>query len=201
MNEVRRFKQIQQGDRIVVPYWSSVRLAIAGKEEKFSVHDSEARDLGNQHTVSFVRDTIGDYLTVPREKLPEGLQRRLRVQGSAVSDLGEFAEEVANLFRCEAYTSTIARVQNEQDRVFRSELLAILQDGKSALRAGGIGLEKLVAKLLTTDGYHAVIQAKNRFPDFGDADIEASKDDHLVVVIKTLNSYRACGLWIGSEIA
>jgi restriction system protein len=178
-NEVRRFKGIHEGDRIVVPYWSSVRLAVAGEEERFSAHDGEVRDLGNQHLVSFVRDVSGGYLTVPREQLSEGLQRRLRVRGSTVANLAEFEEEVGRLFHGEAYTSTIARVQNEQEQLFKSKLLAILQDGASALRAGGIGLENLVTELLRADGYVAAVQAKNRFPDIADADIEATRDDHV----------------------
>jgi restriction system protein len=148
----------------------------------FSVHDGETRDLGNQLVVSFVRDTDGDYLTVPREQLSEGLQRRLRVRGNTVADLGEFEEEIGRLFRGEAYTSTIARIQNEQEQLFKRKLLAIIQDGSSALRAGGIGLENLVAELLKADGYVTAIQAKNRFPDIADADIEATKDDHVTSI-------------------
>jgi len=181
-NEIRRFKGIRKDDKIVVPYWSSIRLATASGEEKFSAHDGEIRDLGNQRVVSFLRDVNGDYLTIPREHLSEGLQRRLRVRGSTVADLAEFAEEIARLFEGEAYTSTIYRVQNEQEKVFKTKLLAALQSGKSALRAGGVGLEHLVAELLQADGYVAKIQAKNRFPDMGDADIEAVRDDHVTSV-------------------
>ncbi len=178
-NEIRRFKGIHDGDRIVVPYWSSVRLAIAGGEERYSSDDGESRDLANQHVVSFVSDANGGFLTVPREQLSEGLQRRLRVPGSAVADLGEFREEVKHLFHGEAYTSTIARVQNEQEQLFKCKLLTLVQDGTSALRAGGIGLENLVAELLRADGYIADVQARNRFSDIGDADIEATRDDHV----------------------
>ncbi|KKL86639.1 hypothetical protein LCGC14_1942710 [marine sediment metagenome] len=181
-NEVRRFKGIEEHDRIVVPYWSSVRLAVAGKEERHSAHDGEARDLGNQRIVSFVRDASGGYLTVPRDQLSEGLQRRLRVRGSTVADLSEFEEQVELLFDGEAYLSTIARVQNEQEQLFKSTLLGILRDGTSALRAGGIGLEDLVVELLRADGYEAAVQPKQRFPEIADADIEATRDDHVTSV-------------------
>ncbi len=97
----------------------------------------------------------------------------------SIADLGEFDDEIGRLFQGEAYISTIARVQNEQEKRFKSKLLAILQDGTSALRAGGIGLEALVAELLQADGYVADVQAKNRFPDIADADIVATKDDHV----------------------
>ncbi len=178
-NEIRRFKGIQKGDQIVIPYLSNIRLAVACGEERFSELDGDLQDMANQHVVSFVRDNDGGYLTVPRQQFSEGLQRRLRVPGSAISDLSEFAEEVACLFQDEPYTSTILRVQNEQERGFKEKLLCILQNGTSALCAGGIGMEDLVAELLRADGYIADIQAKNRFPGIADADIEATRDDHI----------------------
>jgi restriction system protein len=181
-NEVRRFKGIEEHDKIVVPYWSSVRLAVAGSKARYSARDGEVRDLGNQHIVSFVPDADDGFLTVPRDQLSEGLQRRLRVRGSIVADLSEFEEEVEHLFHGEAYTSTIARLQNEQQKHFKSKLLTILQDGTSALQAGGIGLEHLVKELLQADGYVAAVQAKNRFPEIADADIEATRDDHITSV-------------------
>ena len=178
-NEVRRFKEIKGGDRIVVPYWSSVVLAIAEGEERFSDQDGESRDLANQHVVSFMRDASGGRVAIPREQLSEGLQRRLRVRGSTVADLREFESEIERLFEGEVYTSTIARIQDGQERDFKRRLLAILQEGRSGLRAGGIGLEYLVRELLEADGYVAAIQPKNRFPDIADADIEATRDDHV----------------------
>lgn len=177
-NEIRRFKGIKKGDKIVIPYWGSVRLAVASGEEKFSVPDMQ-RDLGNQHVVSFIQEGNGDYVTIPREQLSEGLQRRLRVPGSGITDLSDFDEEVENLFNGEAFISTIARVQNDQERLFKTKLLNILQEGTSALQAGGIGLEKLVANLLEVDGYHVDIQSKSRFSGIADADIVAIRDDHL----------------------
>ena len=181
-NEVRRFKGIREQDRILVPYWGSVRLAVAGKEERYSTCDGEARDLANQHSVSFVPDGGDGFLTVPRNQLSEGLQRRLRVRGSTVADLSEFHEEIERLLDGEAYTATITRVRNEQEQYFKSRLLALLQDGTSGLQAGGMGLERLVAELLEADGYVAAVQAKNRFPAIADADIEATRDDHVISV-------------------
>ena len=84
-NEVRRFKGILEGDRIVIPYWSSVRLAIAGGEEKFSADDGEMRDLGNQHVVSFVRDPNGGFLTVPRDLARSTPRERRATRASSPS--------------------------------------------------------------------------------------------------------------------
>lgn len=203
-NEVRRFKGIRKGDHIIVPYLNSVRLAIACGEERFSLSDGESRDLANQHVVSFVRDDDGDYRTIPREQLSEGLQRRLRVRGTTIADLSEFAEEVKELFRGQAYMSTIARVQNEQESMFKSKLLRILQDGTSALRAGGIGLEDLVEELLQADGYITKVQAKNRFPDIADADIEATRDDHVTstkLLVQVKHHSGESGEWGGIQLA
>ena len=203
-NQARRFKDIQSGDRILVPYWSSVLLATAQGKEKFNEHDGEKRDLANQHVVEFMLDADGERFSVPRKHLSQGLQRRLRVPGSAVSDLRDFDEEIGQLFRGEAYTSTIARMQVEQEGRFKEKLLAVLQDGTSALQAGGIGLEELVAELLRADGYDAQKQAKNRFPGIADADIEAIKVDHVTSVkllVQVKHHSGKTGTWGAKQLA
>ncbi len=178
-NEVRRFMRIKRGDRIIIPYWSNVLLAVAEAQKTFSPEAAGERDLGNQHLVSYVEDKDGELRTVPRDQLSEGLQRRLRVPGSAVSDLSDFAPEIEDLFGGESYVSTIARAQEEQMLKFKSDLLDVLQHGSSALPAGGLGLERLVEELLKADGYVAHSQSKARFAEFADADIEATRDDHV----------------------
>ena len=122
----------------------------------------------------------GAWLTIPRDNLSEGLQRRLRVRGSTILDLEEFAKEIDRLFLGESYTSTIVRKRHEQEYEFKGKLLSLIRDGTSGLRAGGIGLETLVAELLEVDGYITAMQSKSRFPEFADADIEATRDDHIV---------------------
>lgn len=178
-NEILRFNSIEEGDRILVPYGSSVALATATGEHRF-VPDTGV-DLSNQVIVSYERDDAGDLLTVSRSDLTEALQRRLRVQGSTVSDLSEFADEIERLYHAEgAFTwSAHHRAQEEKRReAFRNELLDRLRKGKVHVKGGGVGLEDLVSELLEHEGYDEVSKlGKSRFDGKGDADVRATRAD------------------------
>lgn len=180
-NEVRRFMNIKAGDRIIVPRWSGLMLATASGEPCFNHEAAGARDLGNQHRVQYLMDGARPRI-IPRSALSEGLARRLRVRGSTISDLKEFEREVGRLFEGETYTSTLARMESEQEGRFKEQLLRVLQDGSSALATGGLGLERLVEELLIVDGYEAAVQSKRRYPGLADADVEASRRDQCVSV-------------------
>lgn len=181
-NEARRFKALKKDDRILIPYRGEIRIAIAAGIERYSGKDGEQRDLANQHIVQFKRLPSGEFLSFPRSALSAGLQSRLRVRGATISDLGEFAAEVEKLVHGESYTLTLDRAVQEQKLFFIRALVLLLQDGTSALQAGGIGLEKLVEELLTADGYAAAVQSKRRFPELADADIEAIRSDRIASV-------------------
>lgn len=181
-NEVRRFKELKKDDRILIPHWGEVLIAIATGEERYSSRDKR-RDLANQQVVQFKRLATGDFASFPRNYLSEGLQRRLRVRGTTIADLGEFASEVEKLFDGEAYAQAIYRAAEEQRTEFTRHLVEVLQDGTNALQAGGVGLEQLVAELLKVDGYEDVaVQSKRRFAELSDADIEARRDGHITSV-------------------
>lgn len=181
-NEVRRFKGLRKGDRIVIPHWGDIHIAIATGRERFNRKDAINRDLGNQHVVQFQRFDDGKLASFPRGSLSLALQSRMRVRGATISDLNEFGEEIEKLVHGEAYTDSIDRSIDEQKIAFVRHFAAILQDGTSALQAGGIGLERLVAELLQADGYSAKVQSKKRFPELADADVEAIRDDHVTSV-------------------
>jgi restriction system protein len=177
-NEVRRFKELKKDNRILIPHWGEVLIAIATGEERYSSRDKQ-RDLANQHIVKFKRLPNEELLAFPRDVLSEGLQRRLRVRGTAIADLGEFASEVEKLFDGEAYAQAIYRAEGEQRTEFERHLVQLLQDGTNTLQSGGVGLEDLVAELLEIDGYVAKVQSKRRFAALSDADIEATRNDYI----------------------
>lgn len=178
-NEILRFNEIQQGDRVLVPYRSSVALATVEDEHRYV--SGTGVDLSNQIVVTYERDEEDDLLTVSRSDLTGGLQSRLRVPGSTVTDLNEFADEVERLFdREEQFTWKARHRKQEEERrqEFREELLTRLQHGEDHLPAGGLGLEDLVAELLRLDKFDEVNPlAKNSFEGKGDADIEATRAD------------------------
>ena len=178
-NEIRRFKMMQKGDRVVVPYGASIRLATATDQELYDECQAASTDLANQRRVIY--ETLGDdLLTIPRHKLSEGLSRRLRVRGVSVGDLWEFGEEIDDLFRTKE--GWPARFQEKSDQLlneFKDQLLDNIRKGKTNLAAGGYGLENLVQELLEIEGYQARILPRAAFRGFADADIHASKADRI----------------------
>ena len=86
LNEVKRFKLIKDGDYILVPYYNYVVIAEATGEEKYSDED-KSQDLSNQKIVRYRLVDDNERLMIPRNELSEGLQRRIRVRGSTVSNL------------------------------------------------------------------------------------------------------------------
>jgi restriction system protein len=101
------------------------------------------------------------------------------VRGSTIADLAEFGEEIENLFHLQTYNATIAKRLRDQEQAFRDKLLANIREGRTSLSGGGNGLEKLVKELLEIDGYTAKVLSKRRFMGFADADVEATRNDHL----------------------
>lgn len=201
-NEILRFNSIRDGDRIVVPFHSSIALATATSDHRYVPEVRESHDLSNQTFVDYERQD-GDIAAVPREELSEGLQRRLRVRGSTVSDLREFADEIESLFQGEEF-SWQARMEKEEEkrrRDFRDDLLNNIRDGRTNLKAGGIGLENLVAALLRYDGYQADVLSKATFPGFADADVKASQSDRFgerQLLVQVKHHQGTTGTW-GAE--
>ncbi len=177
-NEVRRFRSIEKGDRIVVPCWSSVALACACGKRHYDPAIAKTLDLSNQIEAEYIKED-GEIALVPRANLSEGLQRRLRVRGSAVSDLSEFSDEISALFldRRLTWNDRLEEQEHQRRADFESRLLENIQGGKTNLAAGGQGLERLVEGLLRAEGYTAKILSKREFPGFADADIVASRSD------------------------
>lgn len=178
-NEILRFNRIEEGDRILAPYRSSVALATATNEHRYN--PDTGIDLANQIVVSYARDENGDLLTVSRADLTEALQRRLRVRGSTVSDLGEFGEEIERLFDADGAFTWKAHHRAEEEKrreQFGNELREHLRNGHVHVQGGGLGLEDLVAELLEHEGYDEVsMLAKQTFDGNGDADVQATRVD------------------------
>ena len=179
INECVRFKNIHEGDYIIIPYYSGIALAVAEADGIYSKDDREV-DLANQHKVRY-KYKDGKVLSVPRNDLSEGLQRRLRVPGMSVSDLSEFSEEIEKLFSSPetySYSSEIKEKEDELQREFKNKLIKNIRKGKTNLQTGGIGMEALVKELFICEGYQDVrVLPKNKFKGSADADIEAVRTD------------------------
>lgn len=177
LNQVSRFMALMPGDRVLVPYYDGVCLATVIGVRSFSPESIEL-DLSNQITVDYQFDHAKQRRVIPRNSLSEALQRRLRVRGSTVSDLNEFAGEIEDMFNSADYSWSSQQAQQEEQvkQMFRTELLQRIQAGFTNLRTGGLGLEHLVKDLFIAEGYKATVLDKRHFKE-GDADVEAKRTD------------------------
>lgn len=178
LNQVRRFMAFAPGDRILVPHYNGVCMATVIGTRSYDP-SAKDNDLCNWLAVDYELDLeTKKPRVVPRNVLSEALQRRLRVPGSSLSDLNEFATEIHHLFTDVGYmwTSQSAHEAEELGRSFKSALLKRMQAGSTNLQTGGIGLEHLVKELFVLDGYAAKVLSKRHF-EIGDADVEATKAD------------------------
>lgn len=175
-NEILRFNNIEAGDRVIVPYHSSVALATATGDHVYEPGGSF--DFANRIRVNYLRQD-GEVVAVPRDELTEGLSRRLRVRGMTVNDLNEFDEEIERLYQSGGvgWQAHLEAKEEERRSEFRSKLLKNIQSGDTNLKAGGVGLEGLVTELLNCEGYEAESLSKKEFNDDADADISAVKSD------------------------
>jgi len=138
-NEILRFNNIESGDRVVVPYHSSVALATAMGDHLYERGGSF--DFANRIKVSYLRQD-GEIVAVPRNELSEGLARRLRVRGMTVNDLNEFDGEIERLYQSGGvgWQAHLEAKEEERRTEFRSNLLENIQGGNTNLEAGGLGL-------------------------------------------------------------
>lgn len=177
---IRRFCDIRKGDYIIVPFRNQILLAEAEEEQRYSVHD-KIYDLANQHVVSYLKNSQNELRRVFRSELKDGLQRRLRLPGSIVLDLSEFKDDINDLFKKKPQTVADKCREKiaEQTDAFKIQLMDRIANADTYLSSGGQGLEKLVAELLTCEGFSEVkILSKDTYGDTGaDADIYAVKTD------------------------
>lgn len=199
MNQAIMFKNIKSGDRIVVPFRSGILIAVANDVEKYS-EEAKSLDLANQHKVSFKRNADGSPVVIQRKDLSEKLQRRLHVMGMAVLNLSVFNEEIEKFFvdGYKSFDNQIREREENEEELFKKELLKRIQLGNTHLKTGGIGLENLVCELMICEGYEARILSKRAFSNTADADIEAVKEDSFFskkILVQVKHHYGYSGEW------
>lgn len=179
-NQIIRFFSISKGDIIVVPIHRAIAIGYATGTKSY------AKGIGygeNRVGVEFLRNPDGSLLRIPRSKLIEALSTRLRIRMTVVS-LNEFRDEIISTIDrvkndgSTSFDSRIDALEAEAHIILQQKLLANIQDGKTFLKSGGEGLEKLVQELFNTEGYSTKIFAKNAHKGLADADIEAIRADH-----------------------
>jgi restriction system protein len=186
-NQIRRFYQIVGEDVIVapLPYTVAIGRATGGL---FFDQAQYNNDRANQRRVNFPRNADGGLLTFARTSFSEAFQRRLRVQGMTVNDLGEFRDEIREALASldsgtpYAWSNRLLEEVAKRQNSFKEKLLENIRSGKTNLKTGGTGLEDLVRELLTIEGYKAEVLSKRRFGGFADADVQASRSDRCAAV-------------------
>ncbi len=118
LNTVERFKNIKEGDYIIVPYGAYIILAIAKKEEKYVEEVKDSKDIANQRKVDYkIKNTEKELVKIPRKNLKEGLQKRLKMQGGIVLDLSKFKDEIEEIFKsAEKYSYTNKIIEEEEKK-------------------------------------------------------------------------------------
>ncbi|MCK7545574.1 restriction endonuclease [Marinobacter bryozoorum] len=178
-NQIKRFFSIQEGDLVVVPLHRAAAFGIATGKRSYATGVGYGE---NRIGVEYFRHEDGSVVRVPRSELPEALSTRLKIRMSVVS-LDEFKDDITRIINqiqdkgAASFDSHIQQLEADALTTLREQLLNNLRSGKTTLESGGIGLEKLVAELLRTEGYAAKILAKTAFEGNADADIEAFRED------------------------
>lgn len=178
-NQIKRFFSIQEGDLVVIPLHRAAAFGIATGKRSYATGVGYGE---NRIGVEYFRHEDGSVVRVPRSELPEALSTRLKIRMSVVS-LEEFKDDIIRIINqiqdkgAASFDSHIQQLEADALTTLREQLLKNIRSGKTTLESGGIGLEKLVAELLRTEGYAAKILAKTAFEGNADADIEAFRED------------------------
>jgi restriction system protein len=178
-NQMKRFFSIQEGDIVVVPLHRAAAFGIATGTRSYAKGVAYGE---NRIGVEYFRHEDGSVVRVPRSELPEALSTRLKIRMSVVS-LAEFKDDIVRIIHqikdsgAARFDSHIQQLEADALTSLREQLLNNIRAGKTHLESGGIGLEKLVAELLHTEGYATKILAKTAFEGSADADIEAFRED------------------------
>lgn len=186
-NQIRRYFAIREGDLVVatLPYSVAIGLAAGGLVYDAAYYEA---DKVNQRRVIFPLGKDGSVAKIPRDSFSEAFQRRLRVRGMTVNDLGEFQQEIQDAYekvssgKDYSWNLQNAEKAGKAAEVFKKSLLQNIQSGRTNLLTGGVGLEYLVRELLQSEGYQAEVLSKHAFPGFADADVKASRSDPCATV-------------------
>lgn len=183
---IQRFFKMEEGDVIVVPMHKSVVVGKVANNDFVYIEENKSIDRANQRRVDFLRDcSTGKLIRIPRTDFDNDFQKKLKVPGVIVNDIpSKFSSQIDKALEGKSWTERmkdeIRRLKEESGHTFKAALLNRIKNGQTNLQAGGIGLEKLVNKLLIIDGYDAKIMGKRAFKSFADADIHATRKDNAV---------------------
>ena len=180
--QVKNYFNLKNDDIVIVPLGKSITIArVSG--EKFFDSSFTGGHGANQIRVEFFRKD-NKIIRIPRSTLKQNLESRLKLR-TTIGDLSRFSEEIEHLIQNLNNYGNFEVDNSYQEkaefyeREFKKELLNALCKGNTRLKAGGRGLEELVAELLKIQGYSQVdILDKKNGVGIADIDIQATSDNN-----------------------
>ncbi len=179
---ILRFFGMKKGDIIVVPLVKSIAIGVIDDDKLTYSEYDKANDRSNQRSVKFYIKDDKKLFTIGSESLNHAFQKSIKVPGGVVKDIYKFRNQIDNVIEFITLgkplnKETWVQENSQSKKEFAANLLKQLNNGKTYLRAGGIGLEQLVKELFTIEGYRAKVLGKRKFKGCADADIEATRTD------------------------
>jgi len=178
-NQMKRFYELKKGDVVVIPVYRAIVIGKVRGQKSYA----EGIQYGeNRINVDYFKNEQGFAVRIPRSKLSQGLESRLKIRMS-IASLNEFRDEISDyVYQLETdnkvcFDSIFQQKKDEKTESFKANLLTNLVNGNTKLKSGGYGLEQLVKELLEIEGYTAQIEAKNQSSDISDIDITATRND------------------------
>ncbi|WP_257972653.1 restriction endonuclease, partial [Vibrio parahaemolyticus] len=178
-NQISRFFHAKPGDIVVVPVHRAIVIGIVRGGKSY---DENGGYGANRINVDYFKNEHGEPIKIPRAKLSQRLESRLKIR-MTIASLNEFADEIEGYVtqlkdnNQVCFDSIFQQKKDRQVADFKETLLSRLRNGSTTLASGGYGLERLVKELMELEGYSAHIAAKNKTSDISDVDIEASRTD------------------------
>ncbi|MBF7073454.1 restriction endonuclease [Glaciecola sp. MH2013] len=178
-NQIKRFFELKKNDLVIIPVYKAI---IIGKVEGKKSYVLGIKNGENRVHVKYYKDKDGSAIKIPRSKLSQGLESRLKLRMS-IASLNDFYDEIIVYVKQLEESKTVcfdSIFQQKKESLiesFKQSLLSSLVNGQTTLESGGYGLELLVKELLQLEGYTAHIEAKNQSAGISDVDITATRND------------------------
>ncbi len=96
LNQVRRFKEMREGDIAIIPQGKNICFAIIDKDEIYSTTGFDL-DLANQRKVEYIEWPEGGIKFVAKSEVSKELLDLIDTRGMSVSDLTKHSKEIEEL--------------------------------------------------------------------------------------------------------
>ena len=176
LNQIKRFKNLKEGDFVLIPTGSYIAFAKILKEEYFS----EGDEFANQRKVEVLKNEKGNVTKVSRKVFTTALQNKFRMLGSIVLNISSFESDIEYIIKNNTLEieDSIFKAKQDEEKTLRENIKDKIKKYANHFASGGDGFEDLLVELFRIEGYEATRLNKTSFPKGEDADIKAEKIDN-----------------------